>query len=169
MTGLLGKDRIEKHSLHIETIGCLDEANAILGVVRSQTGNDLTRVTTLDLQNKLYQIMTEIAAVAENRDKFYRTEQDAVESLEEMIDRFAFLVEVPHKFIVPGDSKTGAFLSLARSVIRRAERRVSEMIEKGELENQFILAFLNRLSSLCFVMELFENSLENPGSPTLAE
>ncbi len=168
-TGLLGKERILKHSLRIETIGCLDEANALLGVVRSQTKDNLTVSTILDLQKKLYQIMTEVAATDDNKDKFFQTDQGAVDWLEELVEQFSSQVIIPNKFIVPGDSQTGAFLSLARTVFRRAERRVSEMVEKGELENKLVLAFLNRVSSLCFVMELYENSLVNPASPTLTE
>ncbi len=77
--------------------------------------------------------------------------------LESQIDLVAALAPIPAEFILPGDSPAGAALSLARTIVRRAERRLAELIDKGELENQVLLQYLNRLSSLCFALELLEN------------
>jgi cob(I)alamin adenosyltransferase len=63
---------------------------------------------------------------------------------------------MPREFIVPGDITSGAALSFARNIVRRAERRVAELHLAGKVENQHILPYLNRLSSLCFVLELKE-------------
>jgi cob(I)alamin adenosyltransferase len=67
------------------------------------------------------------------------------------------LVEMPREFILPGDSLAGAALSLARAIIRRAERRVVELFDEQEVSNPDLQRYLNRLSSLCFVLELLEN------------
>jgi cob(I)alamin adenosyltransferase len=64
---------------------------------------------------------------------------------------------MPKAFILPGDTPSGAALSLARAVVRRAERRVTELFTLKELNNEDLLRYLNRLSSLCFVLELVEN------------
>jgi len=65
---------------------------------------------------------------------------------------------MPREFILPGDTPAGAALSLARAVIRRAERRVVELVEAKEISNPELGRYLNRLSSLCFVLELVENA-----------
>ena len=65
---------------------------------------------------------------------------------------------MPREFILPGDSPGGAALSLARAVVRRAERRVVELSEAKEISNPELVRYLNRLSSLCFVLELVENA-----------
>jgi cob(I)alamin adenosyltransferase len=77
--------------------------------------------------------------------------------LEEQTDACSRLVEMPAEFILPGDSLAGAALSLARAIIRRAERRVVELFDGQELSNPDLQRYLNRLSSLCFVLELLEN------------
>jgi cob(I)alamin adenosyltransferase len=68
-------------------------------------------------------------------------------------------VEIPKEFIVPGDSVEGAFLDLARTVVRRAERRVAALLHSGGITNVELLRYLNRLSSFCFVLELQEYAL----------
>lgn len=168
-TGLLGKERTTKYSLRIETIGSLDETNAILGVVRCHSSSTLVQETILAIQKKLYQLMAEVAATSENADQFSSIDNSSVTWVESLISDFSGEVEIPNQFIIPGDTRSGAFLSLARTIIRRAERRVAEMIAKKELVNQYLLVFLNRLSSLCFVMELFENKINNNEKQTLVK
>jgi cob(I)alamin adenosyltransferase len=70
---------------------------------------------------------------------------------------------------VPGDSPAGAALALARTVARRAERRVAQLLHHGDIENAELLRYLNRLSSLCFGLELLENRAAGQSSPTLAK
>ena len=66
---------------------------------------------------------------------------------------------MPKEFILPGDTPSGAALSLARAVVRRAERRVIELFTLEEPINPELLRYMNRLSSLCFVLELLENQM----------
>jgi cob(I)alamin adenosyltransferase len=98
-----------------------------------------------------------VAATPENAEKFHFINEARVTWLEEQADALSKLVEMPHEFILPGDSLAGAALSLARAVIRRAERRVVELFDLNELSNPDLQRYLNRLSSLCFVLELLEN------------
>ncbi|HBX68489.1 MAG TPA: ATP:cob(I)alamin adenosyltransferase, partial [Chloroflexi bacterium] len=74
-----------------------------------------------------------------------------------------------NEFIVPGDSPAGAALDFARTSVRRAERRLATLYLDGELENPQLLRYLNRLSSLCFVLELLENQQAGQNQPTLAK
>ncbi len=63
---------------------------------------------------------------------------------------------MPREFIVSGDSQAQAALDIARTVVRRAERKMAAMLDRGDVQNYYLLAYLNRLSSLLFVMSLFE-------------
>ena len=98
-----------------------------------------------------------MAATPENAEKFHFIDEARVAWLEEQTDVISKLVEMPHEFILPGDSLPGAALSLARAIIRRAERRVVELFDLNELSNPDLQRYLNRLSSLCFVLDLLEN------------
>lgn len=168
-TGLLGDQRIPKHSLRMESIGSLDEANAALGIVRSQTCSVEVREIVLKIQKQLYMIMGEIAATKENAEKFRKIDGTSVSWLESEIDRFSEKVTIPGDFIVPGDTAGGAFIALARTIVRRAERKVTELYSLNEIDNEIILSYLNRLSSLCFVLELYENNLIGKGNQTLVK
>jgi len=64
---------------------------------------------------------------------------------------------MPDEFILTGDSPGAAALSLARTIVLRAERRLAGLLDQGEIENRVLLQYLNRLSSLCFALELLEN------------
>ena len=101
--------------------------------------------------------MAEVAATPENAEKFHLIDEARVTWLEQRTDELSKLAEMPREFILPGDSLAGAALSLARAIIRRAERRVVELFDLNELSNPDLQRYLNRLSSLCFVLELVEN------------
>ena len=111
----------------------------------------------LEAQRDLYKLMAEVAATPENAEKFHFIDAARVTWLEEQTDALSKLVEMPKEFILPGDSLAGAALSLARTIIRRAERRVVELFDAHEIINPDLQRYLNRLSSLCFVLELLEN------------
>lgn len=168
-TGLLGKERISKASLRIEVIGCLDETNAALGIVRSNTQSNEIQKLVLEIQRLLYQVMTEVAATEENAKKFVLIKDDHVLHIEQMIYQFSGKVEIPKEFIVPGDTKSGAFISFARTLIRKSERRMTELFENDEIKNIQLLRFLNRLSSLFFVLELYENQISGIENQTLVK
>jgi cob(I)alamin adenosyltransferase len=101
--------------------------------------------------------MAEVGATPENAAKFRNIEEARVKWLEEKVGSIEEIVQMPHGFIVPGENPASAAIALARTIIRRAERRVAELYHTGGLENASLIAYLNRLSSLCFVLELLEN------------
>jgi len=168
-TGLLGKERISKASLRIEVIGCLDETNAALGIVRSNSQSVEIQKLVIEIQKLLYQVMTEVAATEENVARFTLINVQHVLQIEQIIRQYSEKVEIPKEFIVPGDSKSGAFISLARTLIRKSERRMTELFEKDEIKNIQLLRFLNRLSSLFFVLELYENQASGIKNQTLVK
>lgn len=156
-TGLLGEDRVSKDHPRIEALGALDEASAALGLARASCLAHQTPPILREIQRDLYKLMAEVAATPENADKFKGIDAGRVAWLEEQADSVHNMVGMPREFILPGDTPSGAALSLARAIIRRAERRVTELFTMEELSNPELLRYLNRLSSLCFALELLEN------------
>ncbi len=156
-TGLLGPGRVYKHHPRIEALGALDEASAALGLARASCLAQETPPLLRQAQKDLYRLMTEVAATPETAPTFQGIDAARVEWLEAQTDAISQKVTMPRQFILPGDTPSGAALSLARTIVRRAERRVSELFDSSELSNPELLRYLNRLSSLCFVLEILEN------------
>jgi len=155
-TGLLGEGRVTKFDLRIEALGALDEATAVLGLARASATAPQIGPIILEVQHDLYKLMSEVGATPENAEKFRYIDGERVKWLEAQTDAIAANMEMPKEFILPGESPSSAVLALARTVVRRAERRVVELHHAGGLKNPSLLAYLNRLSSLCFALELFE-------------
>jgi cob(I)alamin adenosyltransferase len=156
-TNLLGEGRVTKYHARIEAVGTLDESTAALGLARAQCLDPHSGPILLEAQRDLYKLMAEVAATPENARTFHFIDSARVKWLEEQTDLLSTLVEMPKEFILPGDSLAGAALSLARAIVRRAERRVVELYDTEEVVNPDLQRYLNRLSSLCFVLELLEN------------
>ncbi len=168
-TGLLGEGRVPKYHPRTETIGTVDEASAAIGLARTAVRGEGTAALLLEVQRDLYHLMAEVAATVENADRFRKIDEQRVEWLEKRIKALEAAVELPSEFIAPGDSPAGAMLAVARTIVRRAERRVAELLHSGEIENQHLLRYLNRLSSLCFALELVENAAWGKDTPTLVK
>jgi cob(I)alamin adenosyltransferase len=168
-TGLLGEGRAAKDDPIIETIGNLDETNAALGYARSISKASKTSAIILIVQKDLYQIMTEISVTPENRSKFQKLSAERITWLENQIFEITNEITVPNQFIVPGDTQSGAAIDVARAIVRRSERHVAGLLHRNIIENPQILRFLNRLSSLCFALELLENQESGFSQPTLAK
>lgn len=168
-TGLLGDSRVPKYHPRPEAVGTLDETSAALGAARAFSQSKQSRSILIETQRDLYHLMAEVSATPENAARFRKIDRAKITWLEKQIDRIAAQVTLPEEFIVPGDSQAGALLALARTVTRRAERRIAELFHSGEIENPELLRYLNRLSSLCFVLELLENQEAGAQDLTLAK
>ncbi|WP_299026460.1 cob(I)yrinic acid a,c-diamide adenosyltransferase [uncultured Thermanaerothrix sp.] len=168
-TGLLGEARVPKEEDRIEALGALDEATAALGLARSLLQDEELRQVLLHIQRDLYLLMAEVAATPENAARFRQISSASVAWLEAQTEAFGQRVTLPGEFILPGDTLAGAVLSLARAIIRRAERRVAGLFHQKALENDDLLRYLNRLSSLCFVLELYVYQASGLDRPTLAK
>ncbi len=168
-TGRLGEGRVAKYDLLPETLGTLDEATAAIGLSRVYCKAPESSLILLTIQRHLYGIMAETAATAENAEKFRTVDDSLVMWLEQQITSLEENVEIPKEFILPGDSQAGAALDVARTIVRRAERRVAELLHRGDISNPELLRYLNRLSSLLFVLELRENQAAGKAKSTLAK
>ena len=162
-TGLLfGGDRVSKADARTEAYGTTDEAIAALGLARAAIGNATDRTEArldelvLRLQRELFVVGAELATHLENRDRLTdatsRVTPEMVSVLEAEIDDLETMVEQPKEFVLPGESMTGAALDLARTTVRRAERRCVALAAKGGLPDSQVLPYLNRLADLLFVM-----------------
>ncbi len=152
----MGEKRVPKYDLRIEVLGTLDESNAALGLARASVHDPRSGPLLLEAQRDLYRLMAEVAATPENAEQF-RFDEGRVQWIEEQADQLSKTIELPKEFIIPGDSVGGASLSLARAVVRRAERRMAELFDAGDTVDPVLQQYLNRLSSLLFILELVEN------------
>lgn len=162
-TGLLfGGDRVSKADLRTDAYGTTDEAVSALGLARASLGaaTDRTEVRLgeliLRLQRELFVVGAELATHPDRRarlsDGVSKVTEAMVSALEREIDELEELVEQPKEFVLPGESSTGAALDLARTTVRRAERRAVAVADAGGLPDSVVVPYLNRLADLLFVM-----------------
>jgi cob(I)alamin adenosyltransferase len=140
----------------------------LLGLARATVGAARSREILLTVQRRLYQMMTELAATPDAATRFRQTTPDDVAQLENQIDELGNDVELPNEFIIPGDTLAGAALDVSRAVTRRAERIVARLVHQGEFENVEVLRYLNRLSSLLFILARYEETVAGINKTTKA-
>ena len=160
-TGLWYGGRVPKSGGRPEAYGAVDEAASALGLARviadeihPELAEDILRI-----QNELFVAGAELATApeAEGRlqDGISRIDDGMAEALEPVIDRYMDRVDLPPKFVITGGTTLSAQLDVARTVIRRAERRVVALRDGGELASDAVLRYLNRASDLAFAMARF--------------
>jgi len=154
-SGLLFNRRLSKTDAHFEAVGAVDELNAALGMARVATTPGLLHEEILRIQNELVTLMAELALLEEDRSKYEQREGHYITAV--AVDRLTVLVHEGEKTVsfkdwaMPGGSPLGAALDFARTVCRRAERRVLMLRERQPDLNQEITRYLNRLSDLCCI------------------
>jgi len=152
-TGLLGSERVAKYDPRPDTFGTVDEATSALGLARATTQDPKVKEIIYRVQNELYLLMGELATTPENYEKMgLRMTADHVQWLEQVEESLKQEVEIPNKFIIPGDTLDGAALDLARTIIRRAERMAVKLLHDGVIQNGEVIRYLNRLSDLIFIL-----------------
>jgi len=168
-TRLLGPGRVPKYDLRPEAYGTVDEAQAVLGLARAAGCRPSEAEILLAVQRDLYTLMAELAAAGDTDSPLAgRITPAHTERLEGWLAGLEREVGMPAEFVIPGDSQAGAALHLARTVVRRAERATVRLAEEGPLGNWEVVRYLNRLSSLLYVMALFEDQAAK-GGVTLAK
>lgn len=158
-TGLIAGPRVPKCHLRIEATGEVDELNAILGVTQAGDLPEEVKPLVSQIQHDLFAVGAEMATPTPADHDMVLIRPSHVESLEQAIDQFDQRVPPLRQFILPGGTSTAAQLHLARTVCRRAERRVVELTLSPDTEpvSPLILEYLNRLSDLLFVLARFVN------------
>ena len=156
-TSLLGGQRIPKCDPRPDTYGTLDEASSVLGVVRAMAKNGRIKEIILSVQKDLLTIGADLSATSEDVDKLQRRiGGDDVGRLEEIIDDLQKEVRLKNEFIYPGETLVSAQIDVARTVIRRAERKAVRLKREGLIANDEILRYLNRLADMLFTLARFE-------------
>lgn len=161
-TSLLGDQRVPKYHPQPEAYGTVDEASATLGLARALSTRPTIKQTLLTVQRDLYQMMAELAATPAAAAQFRKINPERVSWLNQTTDEFGEQITMPREFVVPGETPAGASLDLARTVVRRAERLVVKLCDDGLCANGEIVRYLNRLSSLLFVLARLEDGTNNP-------
>ncbi|HLE24014.1 MAG TPA: cob(I)yrinic acid a,c-diamide adenosyltransferase [Thermodesulfobacteriota bacterium] len=157
-TSLVGGKRVSKSSARVEAYGDIDELNSVLGIVRVEAQDNEINEITREIQNDLFIIGADLASPSDIQ--VPRISKESIKGLEKIIDKFLQELEPLKEFILPSGRGGGPYLHLARTVSRRAERRIVRLIEEEQV-NENILAYVNRLSDLLFVMARIENKHGN--------
>ncbi len=146
-TGLGDGSRVDKDDPRVEAYGTVDEANCAIGVVlASTTVPDAIRSCLTDVQHDLFELGGELCIPGHRAVEMY-----FVERLERQLDGFNADLPPLKDFILPGGGSAAAACHLARTIVRRAERRVRSLARNEEVRNE-VLRYLNRLSDLLFVI-----------------
>ena len=152
-TSLFDNTRVSKADARVDAYGEVDELNACLGVVRAALDDVDLEQTVVIIQRELFAVGARLADPASRiagRVVKAAVPPEAVQRLEQTIDRLEQELPPLRKFILPGGSSAGAMLHLARTICRRAERRVVAL--GADAVEPIVVVYLNRLSDLLFVM-----------------
>ena len=162
-TSLFGGQRVSKDNLRIETYGTIDELNAVLGLALTEISDEELADVLVSLQNDLFVVGADLATPISNNGKdsyITRIDNSFSERLEKLIDKYSDILPELRAFILPGGSKGAAWLHLARTVCRRAERKVVTLSSNVEIGSALVV-YLNRLSDLLFVLARQANAVKN--------
>jgi cob(I)alamin adenosyltransferase len=167
-TGRLYGGRVSKADAVTEACGTVDETVASLGLARALTQDPAVQEELLGLQRELFVVGADLATNPDERGKLEPgvslVTQEMTGRLEARIDELVRAHPLPNAFIVPGANPASACLDVARSVTRRAERRVVEIRDAGAWVNDAVLRYLNRLSDLLFVLARLAAGESEPAS-----
>lgn len=154
-TGLLYGGRVGKDELRVEAYGSSDEAVAALGLARAHADGEMA-ATLLRLQRELFVLGAELATDPSKHAKLdpakgTKVTEEMVSALEVLIDETTASSVMPAEFIIPGETVCSSAIDLARSIVRRCERRVTTLVRAEEVD-PVVVRYLNRLADLLFVL-----------------
>jgi cob(I)alamin adenosyltransferase len=157
-TGLLYGGRVAKDDSRTDAYGTVDECVAALGLARVElTDADLPDLSALVLrfQRELFVVGAELATNPSATDRLTdgvsRVSEEMLVAVESELARWEAAIEMPREFVVPGETRASAALELARSILRRAERRIVTLARDDSV-GEWLLAYINRLADLLWVL-----------------
>jgi len=164
-TGLFYGGRVPKDSTLPRAYGAVDEAQSVIGMARAEAGAGSELESHLmPIMRDLWVLMAELATLPENRSKLKpgqsSVEPGMVDRLEKLIDELTLRFDPPTEFVVPGGNKTSAWLDIARTVVRRAERHAFAAAPPPS----HVVPYLNRLSDLLWTMARWQEGESLPVS-----
>jgi len=171
-TSLFGGVRTNKNDPRIEAYGTVDELNSVLGIALSFKTTEQGKNILNKIQQNLFVVGADLATPEGRKERIKRVGQKEIDWLEAKIDDLQSGLPELKSFILPGGSKSGSYLHLARTVCRRAERAIVSC-RKKEAVSDHLLIYVNRLSDLLFVLARHENHQqgieETPWKPMRSE
>src|SRR4051794_31204931 len=166
-TGLLFGGRVGKDTLGPDAYGAVDEAVSALGLARAEAerGSELDELV-VRLQRELFVVGAELATAPENRGKLQPEVSlvtvEMVAALEPLIDDVTGRYDPPVEFVLPGENRVAAALDLARTVVRRAERKCVAAARAGWLDGSHVVPYLNRLADLVYTLARWQEGQFRP-------
>ena len=168
-TGLFHGGRVPKDAAGPEAYGTVDEAVSALGTARAAASGDLADAI-LEVQRQLFAVGAELATDPANRSKLEAekslVDQSMIDGLEARIDDVVAERGMPTEFVVPGEGEVAAALDVARSVVRRAERRAVAWARESGVEDSLVVVYLNRLADYLYMLA---RSAEGEWTPSRKE
>ena len=161
-TDLLGGSVARKDSLKVESYGCVDEASSFIGLARYYCKNKVIKERLKEVQNKLLVLGGFLASDERGKEIMKdQIKEEDIKLLEEYIDEYNQKFPPLKHFILPGDEEVATHFHVARTVVRRAERRIVSLTAQEPDLNPLIQKYVNRLSDLMFVLARYLEEVEN--------
>jgi cob(I)alamin adenosyltransferase len=157
-TGLIGGTRVKKYNIRLESYGTIDELNSYMGYIRSMQADKVVDNVLETIQNKLFVIGANLATEESITliKKQLPCKKDDIELLEREMDRMNESLPELRNFILPGGSQVSSVCHVARTVCRRAERRIVELADSHDVD-AILIKYVNRLSDYLFVLSRYLN------------
>ena len=157
-TGLFGGARVSKASARVETYGEVDELNSLIGLVLSEPFDDALSTLLTSVQSRLFDLGAELATAPDSKVALGipLLDEPEVAALEQAIDRYEAELQPLKTFVLPGGTRAASYLHVARTVCRRAERRLVAL-SADETVRPVLVRYLNRLSDALFVFARLAN------------
>ena len=147
---------VNKDSLRVDAYGSVDEANATIGLSILRTNIKIKKILKI-VQNDLFDLGADLCIPDKKNTQKLKITKDRVDYIEEKIDNFNKHLSSLNSFILPGGSESSTYLHIARTVTRRAERKIVALSKKEKI-NPIAIIYLNRLSDLLFVLARYTNN-----------
>jgi cob(I)alamin adenosyltransferase len=158
-TSLMFGHRVPKNSPRPEAYGVIDEASSAMGLARGLIAEPELKRLILSIQEDLILVNAELACLPEDVSKLKaRITDDHARKIGEFIEKYEALTEMPREFVPPGGTPASGALDLARSIIRRGERRIAGLVEEGAVVNPAMQSYCNRLADLLFTLARYVDS-----------
>tara|TARA_Y100000590_G_scaffold30585_1_gene33925 strand:+ start:2169 stop:2735 length:567 start_codon:yes stop_codon:yes gene_type:complete len=156
-TTLLGDGkRVDKNSLRVDAYGSVDESNAAIGLAILRTSSKIKKLLQI-VQNDLFDLGADLCVPDKKKIQKLRITNDRIDYIEKKIDSFNKELAPLNSFVLPGGSESSIYLHIARTITRRAERKVVALSRKEKI-NPIAIVYLNRLSDLLFVIARYTNN-----------
>lgn len=157
-TSLFDLVRVSKDDIRVESYGTIDELGSLMGLAKNYVEDEEMKELIQAIQNKLFTVATNLATEDSTKVKYNIVEKD-IEDLERIIDLYMGKLNNPTGFIVPGSGKKSAYLHVARTVCRRAERRIITLSKHAKVD-PLVVKYVNRLSDALYAMARYSEEKE---------